>query len=191
MRQYYEDFWSDAPQDPEPYAWEQRRGLLRAELRPGDHVLDYGCGAGRFLALLSDGVGVEISEAAVERARANLPGVDVRLLEEDGTIPAGHGEFDLVWCSEVLEHIPDVGFALSEIRRVLKPDGRALITVPNHSRWRTAFVALTRFDAHFDPLGQHVRFFTRRSLTEALTVSGFGAAVRHDGEMLVARAERT
>ena len=54
-------------------------------------------------------VGVEIAEAAVERARANVPGADVRLLEPDGSIPLGHGEVDLVWCSEMLEHIPDVG----------------------------------------------------------------------------------
>jgi SAM-dependent methyltransferase len=190
MQQFYEDFWADAPEDEEPYAWTQRRGLLQAELHPGDRVLDYGCGSGRFLALLDDAAGVEIAEAAVERARANAPHADVRLLEGDGTIPFGHGEFDLVWCSEVLEHIPDVGFALSEIRRVLKPSGRLLLTVPFHGRVRTAWIALTRFEEHFDPLGQHVRFFTRRSLTEALDVAGFGPAVRRDGELLVARAER-
>src|SRR5688500_5115638 len=130
MRQFYEDFWADAPDDGGPYAWTLRRGLLEAEVRPGDRVLDYGCGRGRFLALLDDAAGVEIAEAAAERARAT--GADVRLLEPDGTIPFGHGEFDLVWCSEVLEHIPDVSFALGEIRRVLKPGGRLLLTVPYH-----------------------------------------------------------
>ncbi len=190
MRQFYEDFWADGPdEDGEPYAWALRRGLLQAELRPGDRVLDYGCGTGRFLTLLDDGAGVEIAEAAVLRARAT--GADVRLLEDDGTIPFGHGEFDLVWCSEVLEHIPDVGFALAEIRRVLKPGGRLLATVPYHGRFQAAWIALTRFEAHFDPLGQHVRFFTRRSLTEALEVSGFEPAVRREGELLVARAARS
>ena len=113
---------------------------------PGERVLDLGCGAGRFLAALRDAgaepVGVEIAEAAVERARTNVPGADVRLLEPDGTIPAAHGEFDLVWCSEVLEHIPDVGAALFEVRRVLKPGGRLLATVPHVSRAR----ALLRFE---------------------------------------------
>ena len=50
---------------------------------PGERVLDLGCGAGRFLAALRDAgadpVGVEIAEAAAERARANVPGADVRL----------------------------------------------------------------------------------------------------------------
>jgi SAM-dependent methyltransferase len=188
MREFYEAFWADAPQDPEPYEWERRRALLLGEVRPGDRVLDLGCGAGRFLALLDDAVGVEIAQEAAARARANVPGADVRVAEAE--LPVGHAEFDLVWCSEVLEHIPDVGATLNEIRRVLRPGGRALLTVPHHSRLSAAVIALTRFEAHFDPLGQHVRFFTRRSLTDTLAFAGFEATVRRDGPFLVARAER-
>ncbi len=196
MRPYYESFWADAPADPEPYAWERRRALLLGEVRAGERVLDLGCGAGRFLAALGEAgahpVGVEIAQEAVDRARANVPGADVRLLEDD-TLPAGHGEFDLVWCSEVLEHIPDVGQALYEVRRVLKPGGRLLATVPYHGRLQAAGIALTRFDAHFDPLGQHVRFFTRSSLAAALDACGLEPqriTVHRRPRMLVARATR-
>jgi 2-polyprenyl-3-methyl-5-hydroxy-6-metoxy-1,4-benzoquinol methylase len=189
VRSYYESFWADAPADPEPYAWERRLALLLAEARPGDRVLDLGCGAGRFLRALGEAgaepVGVEIAEAALERARANAPSVDLRLLE-DGTIPAAHGEFDLVWCSEVLEHIPDVGEALFEIRRVLKPGGRLLATVP-----RIRARDLLRFEATFDPLGQHVRFFTRKSLARTLAATGFDPVrIERAGPLLVARATR-
>jgi SAM-dependent methyltransferase len=189
---FYEDFWADAPQDPEPWAFKQRNALLHREVRAGDRVLDLGCGAGRFLATLDNAVGVEIAQQAVDRARKNVPGGDVRLLEADGSLPLGHGEIDLVWCSEVLEHIADVAHALLEIRRVLKPDGRVLITVPYHGRLQAAGIALTRFDQHFDPLGQHLRFFTRSSLRTALEHSGFTRVQisRARPGMLVARASR-
>ena len=85
MREFYEAFWADAPQDPEPYEWERRRALLLGEAQPGDRVLDLGCGAGHFLGLLHDAVGVEIAAAAAERARANVPGADVRVYHFRGT----------------------------------------------------------------------------------------------------------
>jgi 2-polyprenyl-6-hydroxyphenyl methylase/3-demethylubiquinone-9 3-methyltransferase len=176
VRAYYEDFWRDAPADPEPWAWDARRRMLLAEARAGERVLDLGCGAGRFVAALTgagaDAVGVDVAEAALERARAVAPGADVRLLEPDGSIPLEHGSVDLVWCSEVLEHVADVGYLLAEVRRVLRPGGRLLVTVPYHGRVQAAAIALTRFEAHFDPLGQHLRFFTRRSLAATLDHAG-------------------
>ena len=202
MRAYYEDFWADAPPDPEPWAWERRRALLLGEARPGERVLDLGCGAGRFVAALreagADPVGVEVAGAALERARAVAPGADLRLLADDGSIPLEHGSVDLVWCSEVLEHVADGSHLLQEARRVLRPGGRILVTVPFHGRVQAALIALLRFDAHFDPQGQHLRFFTRASLAASLLAAGFEApSVRSVGrvpllrESLVARAGRS
>jgi SAM-dependent methyltransferase len=177
VRAFYESFWADAPADPEPWAWERRRALLLGEARAGERVLDLGCGAGRFVAALAEAgaepVGVELAEAALERARANVPDADLRLLDADGSIPLQHASIDLVWCSEVLEHAGDVAHLLLEARRVLRPEGRLLATVPYHGRAKNLALALGRFETHFDPLGQHLRYFTRRSLAATLEATGF------------------
>jgi 2-polyprenyl-6-hydroxyphenyl methylase/3-demethylubiquinone-9 3-methyltransferase len=201
VREFYESHWADLPDDPEPWDWERRRALLLGEARPGERVLDLGCGAGRFVAALAgagaDPVGVEIAEGALERARRNAPGAELALLAPDGSLPLPHRSVDLVWCSEVLEHVADAAHLLVEVRRVLRPGGRVLVTVPFHGRLHGALVALTRFDSHFDPLGQHLRFFTRGSLAVTLAHAGFDAIdVRPDGgapllrRSLVARAVR-
>src|SRR5918995_6439729 len=138
VRDFYESVWADAPDDPEPWLFATRRALLLGEARKGERVLDLGCGAGRFVAALREAgaepIGVEVAEAALERARRNVPGADLRLVTPDGSLPLGHGEVDVVWCSEVLEHVADTIALLTEVRRVLKRGGRLLLTVPDHGR---------------------------------------------------------
>ena len=177
MKEFYEDVWAELPEDPKPWAWERRRALLLAEARQGERVLDLGCGAGRFVAALldagTDAVGVELADGALERARRNVPGAELHALAPDGAIPLEDASVDLVWCSEVLEHVPDTAGLLSEARRVLRTGGRLLVTTPSHDLPRRALLALARFDAHFDPLGQHVRFYSRRSLARVLDSFAF------------------
>jgi SAM-dependent methyltransferase len=191
VRAFYEDVWAELPDDPEPWAWERRRALLLGELQPGERVLDLGCGAGRFVAALrqagADAIGVDLAEGALERARRNVPGADFSTTTE--TIP--DSSVDLVWCSEVIEHVPDTAVLLSEARRVLKTGGRILVTTPSYDLPRRLPIALLRWEAHFDPLGQHVRFYSRRSLARVLTTFAFeGVEVQRSRGMLVARARK-
>ncbi|MGH2886415.1 MAG: class I SAM-dependent methyltransferase, partial [Solirubrobacteraceae bacterium] len=148
--------------------------FLRGEARPGDRALDVGCGAGEFTSALAgagaQAIGIEVAEAAVERARARHPGLDFRLVALDGPLPFEDGSFELVWASEVIEHVSDTGRWLSEVRRVLAPRGRLLVTTPSHGRLRVALGGLERFS---EPLGDHLHLYTRRSLTQLLDEFGF------------------
>ena len=191
MRSYYEDVWAGLPDDAEPWNWERRRALLLDEATAGERVLDLGCGAGRFVAALqaagADAIGVDLAEGAIERARRNVPGADFGTTTE--TIP--DSSVDLVWCSEVIEHVPDTAALLSEARRVLKTGGRILVTTPAHDLARRVAIALLRWEPHFDPLGQHVRFYSRRSLARVFHTFAFeDVEVQPSRGMLVGRARK-
>jgi ubiquinone/menaquinone biosynthesis C-methylase UbiE len=177
LKTFYEDVWAELPDDPEPWEWERRRAILLRDAWRGERVLDLGCGAGRFMrALRAEGahpVGVDIAEGALERARRNVPGAELHLLGPDGAIPLEDSSIDVVWCSEVLEHVPDTAGFLTEVRRVLRRGGRLLLTVPDHGRLKRTLLALARYEPHYDPLGQHLRFYSRRSLTAVLHDTGF------------------
>ncbi len=198
MREYYEDLWEHLPDDLEPPDLDVRLAFMREGVRSGDRVLDIGSGAGTFTAWLgrigANPLGAEVAEAAVRRARAAHPELEFRLVPIDGPLPLEDNEFDVVWASEVIEHVADTGRWLSEVRRVLKPGGRLLVTTPSHGRLRMAVGGVRRFS---QPLGDHLHLYTRASLTELLREFGFGeVSVRAAGgppfwrRLLLARAVR-
>jgi SAM-dependent methyltransferase len=198
VKDYYEELWRRLPRDLSPPDYPRRRGFLLAELRAGDRVLDLGCGAGEFTAELAAAgaavVGIDVAQAALERARAKHPGLEFRIAPLDGPLPLEDNSFELVWASEVIEHVADTARWLSEVRRVLAPAGRLLLTTPSHGRLRVGFGGVERFS---DPLGDHLHLYTRRSLARVLEQFGFGELrVRAIGglpllrRMLVARAVR-
>jgi SAM-dependent methyltransferase len=202
VREFYEDVWSELPGDLPPYAFARRRAFLLAAVRPGERVLDVGCGEGAFCAELEAAgthpVGVDIAERAVARARRRHPDLRFELVPPHGPLPLDDSEFDVVWASEVIEHVADTARWLSELRRVLRSGGRLLLTTPYHGRLKAGVLALARFESEFDPLGQHLRFYTRRSLRQLLEGFGFeDVGITAAGglplwrRMLLARARRS
>jgi ubiquinone/menaquinone biosynthesis C-methylase UbiE len=112
-----------------------------------------------------------VAEAALRRARSRHPEVEFRLVPLDGRLPFEDGSFELVWASEVIEHVADTANWLSEVRRVLAGGGRLLVTTPSHGRLRVALGGVERFS---EPLGDHLHLYTKASLRALLTEFGFG-----------------
>lgn len=113
------------------YAYERAADLVR----PGCRVLDLGFGEGygsRILVAHAPGAeytGLEVDPEVVQHARARYEG---RFERYNGkSIPADDASFDLVVSFQVIAYLPDPTAWLDEIRRVLAPDGMALLTTPN------------------------------------------------------------
>jgi ubiquinone/menaquinone biosynthesis C-methylase UbiE len=175
MRDYYEELWQRLPENLRPPDWELRRQFLCDQVRSGDRALDLGCGDGAFTVVLAGAgaqvIGADVAQAALDRARARDPKLDLHLIAVDGPLPFEDCTFNLVWASEVLEHVADTAHWLSEVRRVLSPGGRLLLTTPSHGRVRLAVGGIERFS---EPLGDHLHLYTRRSLRALLGEFGFG-----------------
>jgi SAM-dependent methyltransferase len=101
--------------------------------RPGERVLEVGCGIGadardvaRAVAPNGSVVAVDVSELMLDAARARHdPSLDVTYQRADVTeLPFGDASFDVVRIERVLQHVPDVERACAEMARVLKPGGR-------------------------------------------------------------------
>jgi ubiquinone/menaquinone biosynthesis C-methylase UbiE len=128
-----------------------RRRLIREVLaaRPGERILDVGCGPGFTVAELLDDVGPEGFVAGVDRspqmlalaAQRTAQHANVELHEADATdLPVADEDFDAAISVQVLEYVPDVAAALGQIHRALRAGGRVLVwdvdwaTVSWHSR---------------------------------------------------------
>jgi 2-polyprenyl-3-methyl-5-hydroxy-6-metoxy-1,4-benzoquinol methylase len=155
-----------------------RRDFLLGRVSPGTRVLDLGCGLGEFTASLvaqgADAVGCDVAEEALRRARARHPGIE--FVQSGEELPFEVGSFDAVWAGEVLEHVQDVLGLLAEVHRVLRVDGRLIISTPDHGPAKRLQLGLSRkaFETAFDPRSDHVRFFTKSTLRTALVLSQFG-----------------
>lgn len=105
--------------------------LGRWDIRPGDRILEPGCGSGRLTAILAERVGksgevvsYDISKEMISRARQrNLPPWVQLYHGSAAAMPFPDGWFDKVLCFQVFPHFTDRPGTLTEFHRVLKLDG--------------------------------------------------------------------
>ena len=116
-----------------------------------------------------------MAQEPLTRAARIHPGLELRLLDPAGGWDLPDSGFDVVWAGEVIEHVADTSAWLSEVRRVLRSGGRLVLTTPDTGPLSLIGMALSRraFEARFDPRSDHLRFYSRRTLTGLLADFGF------------------
>ncbi|MGH7553290.1 MAG: class I SAM-dependent methyltransferase [Longimicrobiales bacterium] len=116
--------------------WVESRRLAAlvelAQARAGERLLEVGCGGGHVLEQFPglDRTGVDLSAGMLKRARRRV-GPSVRLIQSQAErLPFQSGSFDVVVCTEVLEHILNPPEVIRELMRVAKPGGRVIVSIP-------------------------------------------------------------
>src|SRR2546422_2990652 len=187
---FWKRYWSGQMEWTDDHVWNEERQRLLASalnrlpvesLKVGK-VLEAGCGGGSFTAHLKHlgfkVVGIDIAIEAIRVARTNARDLFSCCSLED-YLPFHDGSFTCIWSSEVLEHLFDIHFCLSEFNRVLSPSGILILTTPYHGILKNVLIAILGFERHFNPYISHIRFFTKRSLTEVLFRAGFKPILWH------------
>jgi SAM-dependent methyltransferase len=151
-----------------------------AHVSPDDVVLDVGCGNAMHTLKVArrcrrvTGIDRSVESLAVGSRRAAADGAaNVQLVcgDVEEALPFRSGRFDVVFCSDLLEHVIKRDQVLGEIRRVLRPDGRLLLAVPNRAtRWKRQLDAAGLF-SYSDP--DHKIEYTLDELRDELGRNGF------------------
>jgi SAM-dependent methyltransferase len=127
-------------------------------------ILDAGCGPGNLASKLlpwGEVVGADASADALEFCKQKHF-IDVKQITTK-QLPFPDNSFDLIFAIEVIEHIEDDIFAMQELKRVLKPNGYLIVTVP-------AFMFL--WGSH-DEWNEHYRRYTKKRLSRVALSAGF------------------
>lgn len=155
---------------------------LSGGLQHGSRVLDVGCGNGSLAAHFAmQGhrvVGIDMAESGICIARASYPGIRFEQLPADRDVLGQLKEepFDLVYSSEVIEHLYDPRSFLAGCYAATKPGGRFICSTPYHGWLKNVAISVSgKWDRHHDPCfdGGHIKFFSKETLGNLMTEAGF------------------
>lgn len=182
--------------------YEELERWVATRYRPGMAIADLGCGNCWWNNAHLPVTGVDINENMLRWAKAHGRVSDYRICTDLGNTGLPAGAFDIVIMSETLEHLLDVDRVLAEIRRILKPDGTFLITVP-YDFFLGPFFILFNINCLYQGYIKgshyhryrcgHVNHFTKRHLRRVLAQQGFEITnlCAINGLSLYAAARRT
>jgi len=180
IKQHYEKYWQDREDAFTSY---ERNLVLPGFFQKGEHVLDLACGDGTVASFLQEKlnikvIGVDISNTAIKQAGKN--GVEAYVVDAEGNLPFKDNTFDVVFWGDNIEHLFDPFQTLKEIKRVLKSDGRLVLSCPNMGYWRYRlyyFLNGQLPDTEWTGLPpwawSHIRFFNISILKLFLKEAGF------------------
>ncbi|HEX5438190.1 MAG TPA: methyltransferase domain-containing protein [Gemmatimonadaceae bacterium] len=141
-----------------------RKAAALAGVRSGAAVLDIGCRDGGLRHFLPSDVRYQGMDIAEEFANEHVLIQDIAL-----GAPFADESFDYVFCIEVLEHVHEPWRALGEMRRVLRPGGVAVLSVPNPYHVKEIIWNVFRIA---DRQG-HIHSWTRQTMTAFGEMAGF------------------
>jgi 2-polyprenyl-3-methyl-5-hydroxy-6-metoxy-1,4-benzoquinol methylase len=145
-------------------------------------VVDIGCGNGALCRELAnrgyDVVGCEPSADSFRLAQRAAPELVFHALGvEDDPSAIGNESFDVAVATEVIEHLVRPSNLPHFAKQLLRPGGYLIISTPYHGYFKNLILALTnKWDAHLNPFwdGGHIKFWSRKTLSQLLNESGFG-----------------
>lgn len=142
------------------------------------NILDIGCHDGTFLSLLKNRnnnfFGLDASDWAVAESRKKGIQVQQFYFDDETKLPFKDEFFDVIAAGEIIEHIYDTDFFLQEIRRVLKPKGKLLVSTPNIASLGRRLLLffgispLVELSPNEPTSVGHIRYFTFHTLKQLL-----------------------
>lgn len=177
ISRYWEKYWEkkDSPQD---YSYKAALIKKLVPLEKNLRILDFGCGKGiitqdmLFINPSLKITGVDVSKTAIESARKRMPQQKFYSITEEEGLPFKNNSFDFITALDVILFVYDTELIFKELSRVLKPQGRLLITLPYFGFLKNIIIAFIGYDTVYNPRGAAIRFYTRKSLMKEIKAAG-------------------